>query len=171
MIPAPVVLRATDAQLAQAAREAAAVFARYSSGTARSVYATSPTRIAVGMLAEELAGRFLGRRRADPTTSGYRDGRSDLEPDVEVRSVSHPDRVDRYSGLCVTLYARDRRRLDRRFVLASVEGPVVKLWGWAQGYDLLLPAPVEVKRRDGGSYVVIGEAYPDQLRDVLELVA
>lgn len=174
MIPAPLILRATPAELAQATREGAVVFARYAERGRGSRYQTSARRAALGFLGEIVAARALGRPRLiDPTDpKAYRDGGADLAGGVEVRTVEDvlPGRPEGWANVCITLYERDRRRLERAYLLVTVLDDVVKLRGWERGRELLSPAPVDVKRRDGGTYVVIGEGFPDQLRDPRELI-
>ncbi len=92
-------------------------------------------------------------------------------PDIEVRTVVRPDRIDRWDGASLTLYERDLKKIGRRWVLALLDydRQDVRYLGWGTGRELLLPRPVMATSRRGKPYQIIGETHPDQLRPMATL--
>lgn len=130
-----------------------------------SVYETTQERIQRGLLAQKALAWHLGRDEADPREPWRYP--YDIAPDIEVRAVGAPRQLERWSNVCLTLYAKDRGKTKRRWVLAVV-GDDIRYLGWQTGRALLAHG-ARVVSQGGRAYTIAGELYPDELRPMAEL--
>jgi hypothetical protein len=131
-----------------------------------SVYETNGERILRGLLGQDLLATHLGARQADvraPHRTPY-----DIAPDVEVRTVQRPSRIEWWADVALILYLSDVKKTGRRWVLAMIDFDRwdVRYLGWQTGPGLLLPEPVETQSREGKTYRIAGMVFPDQLRSM-----
>lgn len=160
MIHPALVLPITPELTAAVLPDARYVFEQYQTRR-KSQYETSLDRILRGLLAEEALARHRGAKRADvrrPYAEPY-----DVSPDIEVRAVKYPWKVDGWADVCLTLYAKDRAWIRRRWVLAVVSDDDIRYQGWETG-EVLVANPTTATSQGGKRYQIAGTLYPDQLR-------
>lgn len=167
MIHAPLVLPFTQEAVTRLMPEARYVHEQYQTKR-RSVYETSPERILRGLIAEDVLAAHRGARRADvrkPWATPY-----DVSPDIEVRCVERPSRIDGWVNVCLTLYAADAKKVERRWVLALLDYDRwdVRYLGWETGPALLARAGTG-QSKEGRKYAIAGMLWPDELRHMDDL--
>lgn len=135
---------------------------------ANSVYKPSFEGTRRGFIAEELLANYLGRQRVSVRKPW--EG-ADIAPDIEVRSVKHPYKKVMWERLALSLYNKDLKHLERRYVLASVSEDDVRFWGWEYAKNIVFPEAIPVQKFEGtGTYDLWGYAYPDELRPFEEFL-
>lgn len=164
-LPDPLVLPITPELTAATLPDARYLFQRYQD-KATSVYETTLDRCLMGLLAQKALAWHRGADEADvrePWRTPY-----DVAPDIEVRAVKRPHKLDAWAGVALTLYAKDRTKTRRRWVLAMVREDDVVYLGWQTGKALLAHATMAVSQ-GGRRYRIEGQLHPDELRPMAEL--
>ena len=169
MIHAPYVLTYSLELERELRPEAQIVLDNYTNGRGRSVFTPTLDRILRGLIAQRLLALDLGRPEADVTRPWAKP--YDIAPDIEVRSVLRPSRIDHWTDVCLPFYRKDKGKIDRRWVLAMIDPEIreVRYLGWATGAEMLFPEPVTASRRNGETYEILGMVYPDQMRAMADL--
>lgn len=129
---------------------------------ATTVFKTSIERTRMGFLAEEVLANHLGRQRVSVRTPW---AGPDISPDIEVRTVKRPYKTEMWERTALSLYKKDLKKLDRRYVLAAMSDDDIRYYGWAHGKDIAFKEAVAVQRyQESGTYDLWGYAYPDELQ-------
>lgn len=163
-LPAPLVLRITPELTASVLPDARYVHQQYQDKP--SVYETTLDRILMGLLAQRALAWHRGAAEADvrePWRTPY-----DIAPDIEVRAVRRPMKLDAWAGVALTLCAKDKAKTRRRWVLAMVREDDVVYLGWQTGKALLAHGTMATSQQ-GRRYRIEGQLPPDELRPMAEL--